>query len=302
MTIIPIQQVMMMVNAILSDTLGNESEIDSLIRRVKHFTDAVNFWNRWMLWGLALAAVAAFWIVISTRLTVIRAKQLSDTQGQLDAAKDRKLRQDLSDKEAEIVSVKASNLQLGIDLERAKSQSERRQTELELEQRKTAQAQKETAEAQLRLRRYTEAIAVREGPRRLNTDLFLSELRGKPKAIARIWYKPEDGEAYNLAEQIYRALREANWPVSEPTPIPVGAGEPGLNPNGPPESRFSGSLNPSGITVLAHRINAGDLGGTSAFQALSDALGSGLMPTALSGSESDEIPEGTLVIVISKKP
>lgn len=204
--------------------------------------------------------------------------------------------------EERAANVEHANIQLGIDLKNATAESDRRQSELEVEQRKTAQAQKETAEAQLRLKRYAEAIAVREGPRRLNTDQFLSELRGKPKAVVRIWYKFDDGEAYDLAEQIYRALRKANWIVSEPTPIPADAGEPGLNPNGPSESRFSGSLNPSGITVLTHGFNAGDLGGSSAFQALSDALGSGLMPTALSGSELADIPDGTLVIVVAKKP
>ena len=54
-----------MASAILSDVPGKSSEIDSLTRRINDLTEAVDFWNRWMLWGLVIAAGAAIWIVVS---------------------------------------------------------------------------------------------------------------------------------------------------------------------------------------------------------------------------------------------
>ncbi len=67
MTITPIEQVTMMANTIFSNTVGNNSEIDSLAQRVKLLTDAFDFWNRWMLFGLGFAALAAIWIGVTTR-------------------------------------------------------------------------------------------------------------------------------------------------------------------------------------------------------------------------------------------
>lgn len=90
-----IQQVMIMASATLSQKLGINSEIDSLTQRVTDLTYAVDFWNRWMLWGLVAASVAALWIVGATRLTVVRSKQLSMAQELLDSAKERQLQLDL---------------------------------------------------------------------------------------------------------------------------------------------------------------------------------------------------------------
>ncbi len=94
----------MMVDAITSDAAGKNSEIDSLTRQVKALTGAVDFWNRWMLAGLVAAAIAALWLVLTTRLTIVRQKQLSILQGQLDASKDQQLERDLS-----VARVEASN-------------------------------------------------------------------------------------------------------------------------------------------------------------------------------------------------
>jgi hypothetical protein len=76
----PIQQVMMMASAILSPKSGRESEIDCLTAHVNHLTAAFDFWNRWMLWGLGVAALAAVWIGLTTRLTIVRSKQLTVAQ------------------------------------------------------------------------------------------------------------------------------------------------------------------------------------------------------------------------------
>jgi hypothetical protein len=72
-----IEQVMRMANAALPETAGKISEIDTLTSHLNRLTDAVDFWNRWMVWGLVIAAVAATWVVLATRLTIVRSKQVS---------------------------------------------------------------------------------------------------------------------------------------------------------------------------------------------------------------------------------
>lgn len=71
------------------------SEIQALTVRTQELSNAVDFWNAVMLGGLAIAALAALWIGISTRLVVVRSGQLTDAQNLLTAAKDRQLRSDL---------------------------------------------------------------------------------------------------------------------------------------------------------------------------------------------------------------
>ena len=78
------------------------SEIQSLTLRVRDLNDSVDSWNQLMIWGLALAAIAAVFVVIATRIVVTRAGQLSTTQELLSAAKDRQLALDLKDKDDKI--------------------------------------------------------------------------------------------------------------------------------------------------------------------------------------------------------
>lgn len=93
-------------------------EIDNLTRRVADLNNAVDFWNRWMLIGLAATALAAIWLVFSTRLVIVRQKQLSIAQGALDSAKDRQLQADLKEKDRQIAVAGAGSAQA---LEQAKN-------------------------------------------------------------------------------------------------------------------------------------------------------------------------------------
>ena len=88
-------------------------EIESLNQTVNHLTGAVDFWNHLMLWGLGIAAVAAAWIGVSTRLVVVRSKQLTVAQDLLASAKDAQLQDDLKSKDIEI-----GHLQLQTEQER----------------------------------------------------------------------------------------------------------------------------------------------------------------------------------------
>jgi outer membrane murein-binding lipoprotein Lpp len=80
------------------------SEIEALTLRAQVLSQSVDFWNLLMLWGLALAAVAAVFVVVATRVVVTRTGQLTDVQNLLSAAKDRQLKVDLEQKDAEIAA------------------------------------------------------------------------------------------------------------------------------------------------------------------------------------------------------
>jgi len=96
------QQVMMMASAILSPKSGKQSEIECLTAQVNHLTAAFDVWNRWMIWGLGVAALAAVWIVLTTRMTLVLSKQLTVAQDRLATAKEAQLKLDLREKDERI--------------------------------------------------------------------------------------------------------------------------------------------------------------------------------------------------------
>jgi hypothetical protein len=55
-----------------------------------------------MIWGLAIAAIAAIFVLISTRVVVAKSKELSQAQDHLGDAKDKQLKIDLRAKDAQI--------------------------------------------------------------------------------------------------------------------------------------------------------------------------------------------------------
>jgi hypothetical protein len=58
----------------------NVSEIQVLASRVQVLTGSFDRWNNGMIWALVVAAVAALAVVISTRIVVLKAKQLTEAQ------------------------------------------------------------------------------------------------------------------------------------------------------------------------------------------------------------------------------
>lgn len=108
-------------------------EIESLSQSVRDLSRAVDLWNFVMLWSLAFAAVAAIAVGISTRLVVVRTGQLAKSQELLSAAKDRQLKEDLGQKDADIAglnrdaeALKHENLILAGRLLKLQKQSEAR--------------------------------------------------------------------------------------------------------------------------------------------------------------------------------
>ena len=80
----------------------NVPEIQSLTLRVNALNQSVDWWNTAMVWALVFAALAALAVVVTTRVALMRAKELGDVQAELIQAKDRQLTLDLKDKDSKI--------------------------------------------------------------------------------------------------------------------------------------------------------------------------------------------------------
>ena len=138
----------MMDNAIKSEKDGNMTEIQSLTSQVQQLGDAVDFWNRWMLWGLVFAAMAAIWIGLTTRLTIVRSKQLTVAQGNLDMAKEGQLTLELKEKDRQIAEVKSESDQKTAGLQARAKEADARIAEA---QRGSANANERAKKAQASL-------------------------------------------------------------------------------------------------------------------------------------------------------
>jgi len=97
-----------------------------------------------MIWALIFAALAAVAVVATTRMVLLRTKELTTAQDDLGKAKDNQLTLDLRDKD-----VKIAEAQHGVV--DAKNSASALSIELESEKQKTARFQKEADEARLAL-------------------------------------------------------------------------------------------------------------------------------------------------------
>lgn len=91
----------------ITAALSNIDQTEALSRRVSELSRQVDFWNRWMLWGLLAGAIAAAWVVITTSLVIVRSKDLATTQGRLDTARDLQAKTDSKNKDLRIAEVTA---------------------------------------------------------------------------------------------------------------------------------------------------------------------------------------------------
>lgn len=195
-------------------------EIQSLILRIQRLGQAVDWWNTAMIIALIIAALAAVAVVVTTRMALVKAKELTDAQGELDKAKDRELQDSLKAKDVDIgkvqlvadeakertAKVESDNLQLKTELERATAESRSKQAELEREQQKTAEIQKESAESQLALRQSMNRAFQRTGNRTLDPFAFHAALKGKPTGHVTVLANIDGGEPHQFAWQIWNAL------------------------------------------------------------------------------------------------
>ena len=78
-----------LIDKAISSERENVSDIQALTLQVEQLSGAAEFWNNMVLVGLAIAALAAVFLVVTTRLALTRTSQAAVAQGRLDAAKDR---------------------------------------------------------------------------------------------------------------------------------------------------------------------------------------------------------------------
>lgn len=168
----------------------------------------------------------------------------------------------------------------------------------------TAKANAEAASAALKL----EELRRQTAPRQLNRDAFFKAIDGKPKALTRIMYVRDDPECFDVAQQIYRVMKEAKWDAISPVPIP--SNDPNLRPDIPIAMSVGGQ--PSGVSVIAHsasdeeieagkNISFGRPWKVTPWTALSNALLESLGRIGGGAGGSAAPPDGELRVVVAPR-
>ena len=188
-------------------------EIQSLILRIQRLDQVVARWNTAMIVALILAALAAVAVVVTTRMALVRAKELADTQAELEKAKDRQLQLDLKSKDERIsaldlaaTSAKGDLATLQASASDAKAAQQRVETELAKQKERTAKAEQSASDAALALAKFKE-------PRSLTPEqqdqlvASVKRFTGQNFAIAVF----PDPEPQAFARLLDRLLKSAQW-------------------------------------------------------------------------------------------
>jgi hypothetical protein len=191
----------------------NVSEIEVLASKAAQLSASGDFWNKAMIWGLAAAAIAAVFIVVTTRLSIIRTSQAVEAQSELAKAKDRQLQLDLKSKDEKIAALDlaATNAKSGLaTLQRsasdAKAAQQRVETELTKQKERTAKAERAASDAAL-------ALAQFKAPRSLSPEqqnMLVASVKpfaGQDFAFAVF----PDPEPQALTRVIDELLKSAGW-------------------------------------------------------------------------------------------
>jgi len=226
-------------------TLSEEErvpEIEALAAKVAQLSASADFWNRAMLWALAGAAVAAIFIVITTRLAIVRTSQASDVQAELEKAKHNQVALELKNKD-----VKISDLN--------------RDAELLRQSNLTLQTHLAVLQQQSEARRLT-------GDQKVNlVRLLLSPPNTEAVAIVS---PIADGEANDLADDLDSVFKAAHWNTARiANRITNNFGLSVVTVEGtalPREKRVSDALTAIGISHNVRKFKDGDASTSPAFQ------------------------------------
>jgi len=191
------------------------SDMQSFTLSTKNLNDSIDFWNTFMLWGLALGALAALWIAISTRLIVVRTKQLSAVQDGID---------DIN--RGQIAQLENDNLKLSADLLAAKGDTDKAAA-------KAANAEKAAEVEKIERLKLEAQIAPRRLSRQQQLDIanFCSPFAGRTVNVVSYALDAEGGI---LAKQIIDALRASRLNVIDSTASlqPLGGFDMGVRVDG----------------------------------------------------------------------
>lgn len=250
---------------------GNEKmpDIPSLTSEVNRLQSSSDWWINATLWLTAITALVAALYFVASRVAISRSTQLRQAQNSLGDAKDDQLARDLRGKDKEIANANARANEAAVKLEE--------------------------------LRRQT-------APRQLNRDAFFKAIDGKPKALTRIMYVRDDPECFDVAQQIYRVLKDAQWDAVSPVPIP--SSNPNLRPDIPIAMSVGGQ--PSGVSVVAHSLSDEELEASknisfgrawkvTPYTSLSNALLESLGRIGGGAGGSVAPPDGELRIVVAPR-
>jgi len=157
------------------------------------------------------------------------------------------------------------------------------------------------AEAELKLETLRRQVAARHVQR----DVFFRAVAGQPKARVELMYLRDDPECFELAQEIWRVLQDAQWDVIAPVPIPPSVASANLQS---PTSMSVGGQ-PSGVTVVTHSVSdkeaEADLNSKNwehtPWTVLSNALLQSLGQIKGSGGGPNSPPEGTLRVVVAPR-
>jgi hypothetical protein len=180
------------------------SEIEALASKVAQLSADADFWNRAMVWGLVAAALAAVFIVITTRLAIVRASQASEAQSELEKAKDRQLTLELKRRDENIANLETEALRLRQQL---LVQGARENLITGENRRKLVDALKPFSGQQVDVRR----------------SVFPFMVKGKIVSIT-----PIGDDTVGLAEALLGVVKDAGW-LAPPSVLPWGIQETGIS-------------------------------------------------------------------------
>src|SRR5258708_164949 len=193
-----IQQTEIIANATIAEG-ENVPDIQSLAQRAQDFSDKVDWWNTAIVWVLVFAALVAVGTVLSTYMAFRRAKQFADSEGALNAAKEKILDNALRDKTLEIEALKRD----GAD---AKTAQQKVEIDLSKQKELTARAQKDLLELQERVK-----------PRHLTAEQakeLIQSLKGQPKGQLEIRTLVGNPESHNFGLELKEVFKASGWTVT----------------------------------------------------------------------------------------
>jgi len=129
------------------------------------------------------------------------------------------------------------------------------------------------------------ALVRRAGTRVIDFQKFAAGLKEVPKRTVEIWYKPDDVEVDRFSEDLYRALKIGEWPVSRRV---LKA-----------EDKLGGIplANVQGIMVFSHNLeDVYDATGVKNF--MSTIIGALPFSGQGAGTTAPELPDDKVVVVI----
>lgn len=170
---------------------SKSAELVQVVAQANRLQASVDNWNTAMIWALVFAALAAVVVVITTRMAILRSKQLADVQGSIIRLKDEHLSSDLKEKD---LAIATANQAAAEAVERA------------------AKATKEAEKEKLSRLQLQEQFT----DRHLTTnqiDVLGAVAERHPGTIMKVNRVTASSEAASYSNEIENALKNKGWKV-----------------------------------------------------------------------------------------